>query len=83
MTATGTATATVTVTVLNVAEGAHADGGNRRLRYRTALGSLDESIAALEIATVLGLCAIDAETQDELQHARAMLINLSRPRRAT
>ncbi|MBZ0119312.1 MAG: four helix bundle protein [Sandaracinaceae bacterium] len=68
--------------ILNVAEGTHADGGNRRLRFRTALGSLEESIAALEIATVLGMVEIDPETQDELQHARAMLIKLSRPRRA-
>ena len=39
---------------LNVAEGSGVRGGNRRLRYRTALGSAEETRANLEIALAAG-----------------------------
>ena len=39
---------------LNVAEGFGAHAGNARLRFRTALGSLYESQAALQVAAAWG-----------------------------
>ena len=39
---------------LNTAEGFGSAGGNARLRYRTALGSLYEAQAALGVAAVWG-----------------------------
>jgi len=39
---------------LNVAEGFGAHAGNARLRFRTALGSLHESQAALQVAAAWG-----------------------------
>jgi len=39
---------------LNVAEGCGAHAGNARLRFRTALGSLYESQAALQVAAAWG-----------------------------
>ena len=39
---------------LNLAEGETADGGNRRARFDSAMGSARESIACLEVAEALG-----------------------------
>jgi len=39
---------------LNVSEGSYSRGGNRRLRYHSALGSARETLACLEVAAVLG-----------------------------
>jgi four helix bundle protein len=39
---------------LNVAEGSYNRGGNRPARYHTALGSLREVLACLEVAAALG-----------------------------
>ena len=39
---------------LNIAEGFGVHGGNARLRFRSALGSLYESQAALRVAAALG-----------------------------
>jgi four helix bundle protein len=39
---------------LNLAEGFGATGGNRRLRFETALGSLNEAIAAIRVAVAWG-----------------------------
>ena len=40
--------------VLNLAEGAHSDPGNRRSRYFTAAGSAKEAQSALAIAKAWG-----------------------------
>jgi four helix bundle protein len=63
---------------LNLAEGRDGIGGNRRVRYATALGSANEVIAAMEVAEALGYCAIDAVAMDKMQHVRAVLIKLVR-----
>lgn len=39
---------------LNVAEGSYNRGGNRPARYHTALGSLREVLACLEVGAALG-----------------------------
>ncbi len=66
--------------VLNVAEGHGSRGGNRRLRFETALGSATEASSALEVAVAWGYVAadevVDAET--ELDRARALLWRLTR-----
>jgi len=48
----------------------------RHARYRTALGSANESIAALEAAEALGYLERDAVAIDKLQHVRATLLKL-------
>lgn len=39
---------------LNIAEGGYSRGGNRKVRYHTALGSLREALACFEVATAFG-----------------------------
>jgi four helix bundle protein len=39
---------------LNVSEGSYSRGGNRQVRYHSALGSARETLACLEVAAVLG-----------------------------
>ena len=53
-----------------------AEGRLRHARYRTALGSANESIAALEAAEALGYIQRDAAVLDKLQHVRATLLKL-------
>ncbi|MCC6525013.1 MAG: four helix bundle protein [Polyangiaceae bacterium] len=56
---------------LNVAEGSYNRGGNRPARYHTALGSLREVLACLEVAAALGyLPEVDAELRERFDHAR-------------
>jgi four helix bundle protein len=43
-----------TSVVLNLAEGAHTQAGNRRLRFETARGSVNEARAALRVACAWG-----------------------------
>ena len=40
--------------VLNTAEGMGSRGGNRRVRYHSALGSMREVVACVDIGAVLG-----------------------------
>ena len=40
--------------VLNIAEGERARGGNRRVRFETAIGSANECVACLDCAVALG-----------------------------
>lgn len=48
---------------LNIEEGLGCAGGNARLRFETALGSLRESVAALRIAVAWGYVAPCAVAQ--------------------
>jgi four helix bundle protein len=52
-----------TSVVLNLAEGAHTQGGNRRLRFETARGSSNEARAALSVACAWGYVS-DAEAAE-------------------
>ena len=49
--------------VLNLAEGSHSDGGNRRARYFTAAGSAKETQAALHVAVAWGYADGDASVE--------------------
>ena len=64
--------------VLNVAEGSGLRGGNRRLRYLTALGSARESLANLECASAIGyLTSIDFELREMFRHVIGTLVKVS------
>src|SRR3972149_2045212 len=57
--------------VLNVAEAQGARGGNRRLRFETALGSATEASSALEVAVAWGYVAKQEIVEAEAQLDRA------------
>ncbi|MBS2025840.1 MAG: four helix bundle protein [Deltaproteobacteria bacterium] len=64
---------------LNLAEGAMLSGGNRNLRYRTALGSLREALACVEVGVALGeLSPLEAGPRDRFEKIKATLINVVR-----
>jgi four helix bundle protein len=66
---------------LNIAEGSTARGGNKTLRYSTALGSARETQAAIRIAAALGYSAGDhAVILDQLDHIAAVLWKITAPR---
>jgi four helix bundle protein len=67
---------------LNIAEGLGTQGGNRELRFQTALGSAREVKACLDVAGAWGyLGTADAEASASVEHVVAMLFNLVRARR--
>ena len=64
---------------LNLAEGSMMSGKNRNLRYRTALGSLRESLACLEVASALGeLAPVAPALRDRIEKIKATLLNVVR-----
>ena len=64
---------------LNVAEGAAANGGNRRQRYTTALGSAYEVRACLQVAAALDYIPTPQHSDsDRLERVIATLINTCR-----
>ena len=69
--------------VLNLAEGACSDPGNRRARYFSAAGSANEARAALRVAITWGYVAEAraAEAELVLDRVVAMLWRLTHPRR--
>jgi four helix bundle protein len=68
--------------VLNIAEGMGTRGGNRELRFVTALGSANEVRACLAVAEAWGYVgAGSAEVRDTVEAVVAMLVNLTRARR--
>jgi four helix bundle protein len=61
---------------LNAAEACGNDGGNRRLRFRTALGSAKETRACLEVAAAFDYVAVDVAIVDRLDRIAATLHRL-------
>jgi four helix bundle protein len=61
---------------LNLSEGAGSDGGNRRLRFRTALGSAKETRSCLEVADALGYVTLDATMVERLDRIAGTLYRL-------
>ena len=62
---------------LNVAEGSYSRGKNRHARYHTALGSLREVLACLEVAAALGyLPEVDDQLRDRFDHVIGTLVRL-------
>lgn len=65
--------------VLNIAEANGSRGGNVRLRFGTACGSVKELRAALEVAEALGYVgAIERELVREMDRVAARTYGLSR-----
>ena len=69
--------------VLNLAEGAYSDPGNRRARYFNAAGSANEARAALRVAIAWGYVAEGraASAEQLLDRVVAMLWRLTRSER--
>ena len=64
---------------LNIAEGLGTHGGNRELRFKTALGSAREVQACLDVAGAWGyLDASSKSVQVTVDHMIAMLFKLVR-----
>jgi four helix bundle protein len=62
---------------LNVAEGSYNRGKNRAARYHTALGSLREVLACLEVAAALGyLPNVDPGLRRRFDHVLGTLVRL-------
>ena len=62
---------------LNIAEGSYSRGKNRAARYHTALGSLREVLACLEVAAALGyLPEIDPDLRRRFDHVLGTLVRL-------
>ena len=68
--------------VLNLAEGACSDPGNRRARYFSAAGSANEARAALRVAVTWGYFseALAAEAEQLLDRVVAMVWRLTHAR---
>ena len=64
---------------LNIAEGWGCAGGNRRLRYLTALGSARETLACLHVAEAFGYIApVGPGLTMDLDRAIGTLVKLAR-----
>ena len=68
---------------LNLAESNGSDSGNRRARLRTALGSTQETRAALRVAQAWGYLGASQVTvlERDLDRVAAMTFRLVQPRR--
>ena len=63
---------------LNVAEGMGSRGGNRTLRYRNALGSMQETMACVDVGLALGyLEGVDAGLHDRMRRIVGTLVRLT------
>jgi four helix bundle protein len=62
---------------LNVAEGMYSRGKNRAARYHTALGSMRETMACLEVAVALGYIAkVDPAIEQRMNRILGTLVRL-------
>jgi four helix bundle protein len=62
---------------LNMAEGSYSRGKNRTARYHSALGSLREALACLEVAEALGSTpAVDDELRARFERVLGTLVRL-------
>jgi len=62
---------------LNTAEGYGNMDGNRRSRYRTALGSTQEIKACLDVARALGYVEVDGDLRDRFDRIAATMYRLA------
>jgi four helix bundle protein len=63
---------------LNIAEGQGSRGGNQRLRFATALGSMRETQACIDVAAAFRHASVDAEMARQLDAICGSLYRLSR-----
>ena len=62
---------------LNLAEGCYSRGKNRAARYHTALGSLREVLACVEVAAALGYVPeVEPELKGRFNHVLGTLVRL-------
>ena len=62
---------------LNVAEGMGSGGRNRNARYHTALGSMQETMACVEVGAALGYVGtVDPELVDRMRKIIGTLVRL-------
>jgi four helix bundle protein len=62
--------------VLNLAERYGSRGGNKRLRYETALGSARETLANLDVGEAIGYVTVDPALRDRLDRIIGTLVKL-------
>ncbi len=63
---------------LNMAEGSGSRGGNRNVRYRSALGSAKETMACLDVAVALGYVeSVDPAIRGSLESVRRVLTKVT------
>ncbi len=63
---------------LNLAEGSGSRGGNRTVRYRSALGSAKETMAGLDVAVALGYVErVDPAIRGSLESVRRVLTKVT------
>jgi four helix bundle protein len=63
---------------LNLAEGCYSRGRNRAARYHTALGSLREVLACIEVAAALGYVpGVAPQLQDRFDRVLGTLVRLA------
>ena len=63
---------------LNIAEANGSRGGNRRIRFSTALGSMRETLAGLQVAGAFGYVDVDRELPQKIDRICAALYSLAR-----
>jgi four helix bundle protein len=64
---------------LNVGEGMGSRGGNRGARYHTALGSMRETMACIDVGQALGYVgAVDEEVVERMRKIVGTLVRLAR-----
>ena len=62
---------------LNMAEAGGSRGGNRTVRYRSALGSPRETMACLDVAVALGYVEqVDVQIRESLESVRRVLTSV-------
>ncbi len=62
---------------LNMAEASGSRGGNRNVRYRSALGSARETTACLDVAVALGYVeSVDGALREKLESVRRVLTSV-------
>jgi four helix bundle protein len=63
---------------LNVSEGMYSRGKNRGARYHTAMGSMRETLACIEVSEALGyLLSVEPELLRRIDDVLAVLYRLS------
>ena len=62
--------------LLNLAEGEGSSGGNRVLRFKTALGSAQETRACLHTADAFEYCAVPAPLMERIENVIGMTVRL-------
>jgi four helix bundle protein len=65
---------------LNHGEGSGSEGGTRRQRYLSALGSAREVYNGLRVADALGYVAVPEAVTTELHNIIGIIVSLAKPR---